>query len=263
MGTSSIYNGPKDRNPLLPEGFEEEYNDNEDEKQEEEQKVLEPWRAAKTSMSKFINGTHNNRGRVVRSYVRALGGSKNAATTARRGIKSVVNLGNLLSSIVNEGIENTFQMLSVDFKGKSVQELFSTLVNVIVPESNTKEDSIARKAAVEALSQLYEFVEQNNMELNVLNNLSTELFNKVTSTFISSFIFERLLNDLESRFEKYASTIEIAISKELEVKEYIQQNTEVKLADFDFKNANFSENSIEGLIEKIYNECYKVLEGYL
>lgn len=30
MGTSSIYNGPGNRNPLLPEGFEDDYVDSEE-----------------------------------------------------------------------------------------------------------------------------------------------------------------------------------------------------------------------------------------
>lgn len=262
MGTSSIYNGPKDRNPLLPEGFEEEYN-NSVEKAQEETEVLAPWQAAKTSMSQFINDTHSNRGRVLRSYTRALGGSINAASTARSGIRSALNLGSLLSSISSEGIEHTFQRLSIRFRGRGVEELFSTLVNVLVPASNTKEDVIARKASVEALSQLYEFVEQNEMDIKILDTLDDYLFNKVMSTFISSFIFERLLNDLESRFEKYASNVELAISKEIEVKEYVQQNTEVRLGDIDFKHINYNQNNIEDVLENIYKECYEILEGYL
>lgn len=262
MGTSSIYNGPKDHNPLLPDGFEEEYT-NEKDKDQQEQEVLAPWQSAKTSMSQFINESHSNRARILRSYTRALGGSSNAARTARSGIKSAVNLGRLLSSISSEGIENTLQRLSISFRGRGVEELFSTLINVLVPESNTKEDVIARKASVEALSQLYEFIEQNDMDLKALDTLDESLFNKVMSTFISSFIFERLLNDLESRFEKYASNVELAISKEQEVKEYVHQNTDIRLSKIDFNNINYSQSSIENVLEDIYKECYEVLEDYL
>ncbi|OMP29204.1 Qat anti-phage system associated protein QatB [Bacillus sp. I-2] len=262
MGTSSIYKGPKDRDPLLPEGFEEEY-DKEEEKTQEDIEIIAPWKAAKTAMSQYIKESHSNRGRVFRSYTRALGGSKNAASTARSGIKSAVNLGRLLSTISSEGFETTFQRLSIDFRGKGVEELFSTLVNVLVPESNTKEDIIARKASVEALSQLYEFVVQHDMDIKILDSLDESLFNKVMSTFISSFIFERLLNDLESRFEIYASNVELAISKELEVKEYVHQNTEVRLREVNFKGFNYRQVSIENVIQNIYKECYEVLEGYV
>lgn len=262
MGTSSIYNGPKDQNALLPEGFEEEYN-KEVEKTQEETEVLAPWQAAKTSMSQFINGTHGNRSRVLRSYTRALGGSRNIASIVRNGVRSAVNLGSLLSSISSEGIESTLQSLSISFRGRSVEELFSTLVNVLAPESNTKEDIVARKASVEALSQLYEFVEQNEMEIEILDTLDGFLFNRVMSTFISSFIFERLLNDLESRFEKYASNVELAISKEVEVKDYVQQNTEIRLSKIDFKNIDYNQNNVEDIFEEIYIKCYEILEGYL
>lgn len=262
MGTSSIYNGPKDHSSLLPDGFEEEYV-NEADKEQKKQEVLAPWQAAKTSMSQFINGSHSNRGRTLRSYTKALGGSNNAARTARTGIKSAVNLGRLLSGISAEGIENTLQKLKISFRGRSVEELFSELVNILVPEANAKDDIVARKAAVEALSQLYEFIEENGMELKALDFLDETLFNKVMSTFVSSYIFERLLNDLSSRFEKYASEVSVAISKEEEVKEYIYQNTDIRLSEIDFKSINYSQSSIEDVLENIYRECYEVLEDYL
>lgn len=44
MGTSSIYNGPKDRNPLLPEGFEEEYEESLDKSAKE---TLGSWQETK------------------------------------------------------------------------------------------------------------------------------------------------------------------------------------------------------------------------
>jgi len=261
MGTSSIYRGPIDNNPLLPEGFDSNELNGDQEQQGKE--PLAPWKAAKNSMSQYINESHSNRGRVLRSYTKALGGASNAASTARSGIKSAVNLGIFLSSVSSEGLENTLQRISVNFKGKGVEELFSTLVNVLVPESNLKEDAIARKASIDALSQLYEFVEQNDMDIKALDSLNQEFFDTVMATFISSFIFERLLNDLESRFEQYASDTNLAIEKESEVKEYIIQHTDVKLQDIDFKNIDYNQSSIEDVFEGIYKECYEVLEDYL
>lgn len=261
MGTSSIYKGPIDNNPLLPEDFDPNEQDGNQEQQRKE--TLAPWKSAKNSMSQYINESHSSRGRVLRSYTKALGGANNAANTARSGIKSAVNLGRFLSSISSTGLENTLQRLSVNFKGKRVEELFSTLVNVLVPESNLKEDAIARKASIDALSQLYEFIEQNDMDINSLDSLNQEFFDTVMATFISSFIFERLLNDLESRFEQYASETELAIEKESEVKEYIIQHTDVKLREIDFKNLDYNQSSIEDVFEDIYKECYEVLEDYL
>ena len=48
MGTSSIFNGRNDRNPLLPE----DYNPNQD----EENDVTEPvkWKTVKSDMSKYV-----------------------------------------------------------------------------------------------------------------------------------------------------------------------------------------------------------------
>ncbi|MCB5237162.1 Qat anti-phage system associated protein QatB [Niallia circulans] len=261
MGTSSIYRGPIDNNPLLPKDFDP--NKYEEEQEQQEKEPLAPWKSAKSSMSQYINESHGNRGRILRSYTRALGGASTAASSARSGIKSAISLGRFLSSVSSEGIINTLQSLSVNFKGKEVEELFSTLVNVLVPESSLKEDAIARKASIEALSQLYELVEQNNMDINTLDSLNPEFFDTVMATFISSYIFERLLNDLESRFEQYATDSLLAIEKETEVKEYIVQHTDVRLREINFKNIDYNQSKIENVFEGIYRECYEVLEDYL
>ncbi|HHP1041744.1 TPA: Qat anti-phage system associated protein QatB [Bacillus thuringiensis] len=264
MGTSSIYDGPKDRNPLLPDGFDEEYEPLDLDETENQNDSLESlWQTTKTAMSQYITGKHSNRGRIAKSHTKALGGANNAARSANSGTKSTVSLGKILSSIVTEGIHQTLNNLKISFSGKSVEALFSQLVNEVSRHSNSKEDIVAKNASIEALSQLYEFVEENEMELESLDRIDEKFFNKVMSTFISSYLFERLLNDLQSRFEKYAQNIDVATAKEREMREYIYEATEVQLKEINFSQIDYKSQSVESFIEGIYRDCYEVLEGYL
>lgn len=264
MGTSSIYNGPKDKNPLLPEGFEDEYDPNEQDEVDDQQPSLDyPWQATKKSISQFINGNSQNKGRIARNYVKALGGANNAAESARAGKSSTISLGKFLTDIITDGIEKTLNRLEVEFRGKSVESLFSELVNVIAVDSTTKEDIAAKNASMEALSELYGFLEQNEMDIRQLEEMDENLINKVMKTFVDSYLIERLLKDLHSRFEKYAEDISTAITKEKEVKEYISESVAVTLDQVRFNNFDYRNKNIDQIVEGIYRDCYEVLEAYI
>lgn len=268
MGTSSIYDGPKDKNPLLPEGFEDEYDPSKQEITDDDQEPSEPsldfpWQATKKSMSQFINGSSQNKGKIARNYVRALGGATSAAKSAKAGKSSTIQLGRFLSDIINEGIEKTLSRLEIDFRGKSVESLFSELVNVVAGNSNSKEDIAAKNASMEALSELYEFLVENDMDIRQLEKMDENLINKVMKTFVNSYLIERLLKDLQSRFEKYAGDLSTAVAKEKEVKEYITESVAVKLDQVRFNNLDFRNKNIDQIVESIYRDCYEVLEAYI
>lgn len=187
MGTSSIYNGPRD-NPLLPDGFEDEYEENMD---MEDQESKGSWQETKKVISQYITGSINNRGRVLRNYVKASGGAKASANGAVSGRSSNIRLGQFLSGIVSEGIIKTLERLKIEYSGKSAEALMSEMVNVISPSSNTKEDIVAKNATIQALSQLYEYITENDMDINSIDNMNDEMFNEVMSSFVSNYIFEK------------------------------------------------------------------------
>lgn len=72
-----------------------------------------------------------------------------------------------------------------------------------------------------------------------------------------------MLNDLQSRFEKYAEDSQSALEKEKELEEYIKESVNVKLNKVTFNKLNYNDSSIDSIINKIYIECYEVLEVYI
>lgn len=253
MGTSSIYKGPKDKNPLLPDDF----------KFEEPDKVKVRWKDAKTSMSQYITGRGASKERVVKNHVRATGGSKAASKQAVSGRRSTVNLGRFLAGIRDQGLVKTLKDFRIEHEGKSIEILLSEIVNVISPESSSKEDAIARKATVEIMSQLYEFIEENNLDFNSLEAMDASMIDQIMTNYISTYIFERMLNDLQSSFEKYAASPEQAVEKETEFSEYIRTSVEVKLKNIELGKIDYAGTGINSIIESIYTDCYEVLEGCL
>lgn len=283
MGTSSIYGGPTDKNPLLPEGFEDEYINDEDsdksnpdhETEEEEGKPNDEeekqkkellngsWQETKKAMSQYITGSSSSKGRVASNYVRATGGSKSASNQAVSGRRATIQLGRFLSSIAQDGIYKTLENLHIDYIGKSVETLLSEIVNLISPNSNSKEDAVARNALIEVECKMYEFIVENGLEIESLDNMNEAIFDEIMSSYVTAYIFERMLSDLQSRFEKYADNAQVALQKEKEFREFIQISVELRLNDVKLSKLDYQDKSIDRLIRDLYTECYRVLEVYL
>ena len=107
MGTSSIYEGPIDKNKLIPPDYDGTDNDKQDES------IEEPWKNTKKLMTQYIKGSNNNLRGVVQNYIKASGGSQKITQNSKSGIKSTVNLGQLFSNIKQNGLEKTFKDLKL------------------------------------------------------------------------------------------------------------------------------------------------------
>jgi hypothetical protein len=271
MGTSSSYGGPKGKNPLLPNDFD----DNETPSDNPAAQHIQPsedteknpntilWQNAKTQISKLIKNSNRNTISALSSYVKAHGGTNSAASSATSGRMTTVKLGRVLSSISSQGIQNTLKQFKIEFMGRSVDEVLGDLINKIAPTPNTKEDTVARNALLDALEILYEEVDENNDDINFLDNLDEEKFNAVMNKYIASYIFQRFLNDLESRFEEYAQNEGSALNIENEIKEYISGVVDNELKDQNMSLLDYTSETVMEIINKIYTDCYSVIEGVL
>ncbi len=271
MGTSSSYGGPKGNNPLLPSDFNDNdispENPDAQQSQTPEDTNKNPktvlWQNAKTQMSRLIGDSNRNTNSVLSSYVKAHGGARKAAISATSGKMTTARLGGFLSSISSQGIQNTLDQFNIEFVGRNVTEVLGDLINRIAPAPNTKEDAVARNALLDAVEILYEEVEENNDDLNTLDNLDEDKFNTVMNKYIASYIFQRFLNDLESRFEEHSENAGSALNIENEIKEYISGVVDNELKERNMSTLDYKSNAVLEIINKIYTDCYAVIEGAL
>lgn len=255
MGTSSIFNGRNDRNPLLPEDFEPT--------QEEQKKSSDivKWQTVKSDMSKYIKsgGAYGSTRHIAQQYVKAAGGSSRMASQSYSGRKAGGNIGSFFSGIVNNGVEETFKSFGIQYAGKSVGEIFSRLVDVIAPNSNTKEDIIAKEATQMALSRVYDYVEANEMDIECINKMPSELMNGVLKEYVGSYIWITMMNDLGSRLEMYITNSNDAYAMECEFKDMIMGIVDV---EFD-KKGNIINQDVSSTVNSLYERCLGVLEGII
>ncbi|MDY6861916.1 MAG: Qat anti-phage system associated protein QatB [Thermodesulfobacteriota bacterium] len=269
MGTSSSHGGPKGKNPLLPDDFiDAPENAPDDDNVQSNPKPqnnpeTELWGNAKRQVSQLINNSDRKIGPALSSYVKAYGGGKGASSTAISGKATTIKLGNFLSSISSQGIQNTLSQYNIDYIGRPFQEVLSDLVNKLSPSPNTKEDAVARNALLDTVEIIYNEIDANDGSIEILDNLDDKKFNNIINTYISAYIFQRFLNDLESRFEMYASNEGSALQMEKQIKDYISGAVDNKLIKNDFSTIDFSSNLVKRIIDEIYNDCYSVIEEAL
>lgn len=251
MGTSSIFDGNNDRNPLIPDDYNPDSHD--------ESNVS--WQTLKTNMSKYVTsgGTNGSAKKLLRDYVRANGGAKQIASSSNAGLQSAHNVGSFLSDIARNGISSALTNLDIQFEGRSIHDVFSQLINYLSPASSTKEDITARVATQAALKDLYDYIEENGLDLDSLDSISQDLSDKCMKAFFTEYIWANFLKDLESRIETYMQDADSAAVHEAELKDTIKAVVDV---EYD-KQSELFNNNIEEAVNYLMEKSLKTLEGII
>ncbi len=271
MGTSSPYGGHKDSNPLLPPDYDgdglpggDDIPDNGEmppgNLPDGPQPPIPPqgtsWQYAKTSMSQYITGrTPSGRDgvkHVVKSYGQAAGRTAGMMRTSSSGIQVGYVLAQFLSNRYSE-TETVFARINAILQSETdIKTALSKIADAISPVPEGKEDAVARDSVTNTLCQLYEYMEDNNLDVSNLNDLDSALQEQLLTTYVSEYIWGRMLNDLQTCFEKYADTPRRAAEVEKEFKDYIYAKVSVEV----YKCAQNSQANAGFNVEKMFHDCY-------
>ena len=245
MGTSSSHGGNKDKKGLLPNDYVQ---------------PIVSWQATKTGFSKYINGNGGSIRKTVGNYVKSSGGAGGLLKSSSSGIRATANISKLFSAIQSEGYEKTFESLGIEYQGKSAKEICSDLVNYVSPLATSKEDAVAREAAINAMSKIYQFIESNELDINALDRIDNDLMDEVVGTYVECYIWGRILNDLEYCLEKHSADIERTLHIEDEMKSYVSSVVDVAFHSPGIRGKVFGDKTISAGVEELYNKCYSALE---
>lgn len=245
MGTSSSHGGNKDKKGLLPNDYV---------------KPIVSWQATKTEFSKYINGNGGSIRKTVSNYVKSSGGAGGLLKSSSSGIRATTNISKLFSAIQREGYEKTFESLGIEYQGKSAKEICSDLVNYVSPPSTSKEDAVAREAAINAMSKIYQFIESNELDIKALDRIDDDLMDEVMGTYVECYIWGRILNDLEYCLEKHSDDIERTLHIEDEMKSYVSSVVDVAFHSPGIREKVFGNRTISAGVEELYKKCYSALE---
>lgn len=245
MGTSSSHGGNKDNKELLPNDYV---------------KPIVSWQTTKTGFSKYINGNGGSIRKTVSNYVKSSGGARGLLKSSSSGIRATANISRLFAGIQRDGYEKTFENLGIEYQGKGAKEICSDLVNYVSAPSNSKEDAVAREAAINAMSKIYQFIENNGLDIKALDKMDNDLMDEVVGAYVECYIWGRILNDLEYCLEKNSDDIERTLQIEDEMKSYVSNVVDVAFHSPGIREKIFGNKTISAGVEELYKKCYSALE---
>ena len=283
MGTSSSYNGPTGKNPLLPPwapeitlpdnegqvipdpGAENDENDSKPDGLDTEPNQTNlpdvSWKGVKGIVSRMANNRSNaSWNSAFKSYSRARGGSKMAARSSVSGRATTARLGSFLADVSSRGITQATRDIGLsDFVGRDAQSLLAAFIDLLAPSGNLLEEAIARKAMIETLAELFQLYDVETEGLKALDGIDEENIKDIVTLSITNYINEKFEHELVNCIER--GTVSESDANQLleQAKDFIigvvEIDTEgINLVEFDW-------NSAEGqlLVENLYQTAYSLL----
>lgn len=290
MGTSKSFGGMKDINPLLPgwslsdissnessselaNGSEQDVNtpvQGEPAKESEQdvntpeprQTQTMPWKAANTSLGKLTSGnsSKDSLAKAGRSYTRAQGGSKAAASSSTSARASSAKLGSFLSSIGSKGINQTLSDFGLSHViGKDADWVVAAILDFIAPNIASRQDSIVRESMCETLEDLYEKYDLANADITNLDQMGISDIEQVFEKAISSYVYNRWLAELGIAIEKKSVSPSEAVNLEREIKIYVRESISIDLQEIDILNFDWQSSQGQQFIEKKFQEAFELI----
>ena len=149
MGTSGSTGGPGDTTPLLPSlalpaGNPEAPTQPDLDSQPTNPLVSPPrrWQSAKGRLSSVASGGGGGKGisSAGRAYTRALGGSRNAASSGASARATTLRLGSFLAHVSSAGVGAALESLGLGrFVGQDAETVFAAIADALAPEGTDSE----------------------------------------------------------------------------------------------------------------------------
>jgi len=283
MGTSSSYRGPSGRNPLLPP-WAEEAGDSValpgeetspapagDEGEGSDETAPTPivpeltWRAPKRVMGQLGRGagggtsTSALRG-LGRSYVRASGGARTAATAARAGRSATARLGGLFATSIREGFQRTLERLGLQrLLGQDVQTVLAAFVELLAPDGALLEEAAARSALIETLEAVFERYDVETSGVESLGSMDAAVLGEIVELSVVNYVNARMQQELANRIER--GTLPEGEANRLmdEIRDFVGEIIKLDFAGVDLVNLDWEGPEGRRLVLGVYEDAYRLL----
>jgi len=201
-------------------------------------------------------------GSAGRAYTRALGGGRNAASSAASARAATSRLGSFLARVSSGGIGAALDSLGLGrFVGRDAETVFTAIADALAPEGTDREQVSTREAINDTLVSLYEEYVLPDGNIAGLEAMTLESIREAIEASVAASIFHRWLGDLERRLEEKAVSAAEAIRLERDIEAYIRDTIHLDLQGKDPLRVDWSGAEGQALVQGIYEEAYSILEG--
>lgn len=263
MGTSSSYGGPGKGGSLLPPGTPPADVTTTDPLVADNPGLV--WPDAKRQMTLFASsgGSTTVRGRehlgaASRYFVRAQGGSGNAARASVSGRATAQKIGGFLSLLATAGPSVAAERFGLaDFVGSRAEDLLTAVVDRLAPAGRKLEEAAARAAGEATLAELFRTRGADEGGLDALRSLSAADVQEVMLDYVVRYIEERILQVLAKGLEDRPAAE--VVEREVEVRRFIAETVRLDLGSLDVLTMDWQGNRTAVLIERIFREAYDLI----
>lgn len=217
-----------------------------------------------TSYAKSGGGTAGGRAlrRAGTRYVTGKGGGRSASRAAISGRAATGALGQFLTDVRTRGVDTAFRERGLQsFVGQSAHVVFAAIANAIAPAGSLLEEAVARRAITEALYELFETVGITDGDLSALESMTPDTMRSAVECSVVAYIYNRWLEELGDRIERYAVSGDVAVRLEREVRGYVETAVRLDLSQIDVMTFDWMTPAASSIIEGIYAEAYGFLEA--
>jgi hypothetical protein len=222
------------------------------------------WTLARRAISSAAKkGGSNRRLRLAgRRYVSAKGGAKKAASTAAAGRATTARIGNFISDVATRGFTEAARALGLQGTvGQKVDVVLAAVINAIAPAGTNNDDAIARRAASEALRELFEKHGVQESGLDALNAMTPADVADTIELSVAGYVYQLWLFELSQRIEQHAVSEADAIRLERDVKTFVAGLVKLKLDGKQALQLDWKGAEGKRFVQDIYEAAYKLLGG--
>ncbi len=202
------------------------------------------WTPLKTSATTFLKaegGTTEALPRMLRNYIRAMGGA--AAISSRRGsgrsqastggavsgaapaTAAAQQLGNFFSGVAESGLESALQESGLgQFVGQSATDILAAMLDLIAGPASTLDESAARDAVVALSEELFETAKTaEDLETAIQGAMDEQGLAGMLQEFFTQYLYAQFCRDFYEVWQKKEGD-ERAAAALADVKEYMRES---------------------------------------
>lgn len=199
---------------------------------------------------------HNTLRSSVSHYVStASGGARQAARRMGSSRAAGGRLLSFLTDVQSRGAQAALRALNLEaLAGRPVEEIFLGLVDIIVPNSATVDEGIARNAFVETIVDLAEAGITN------LDGLTADQVQTVFEIFVAHAIEGRLCNDIGAKLVALPADLRSAERVQAQLNDYIRGAVKDALVALRTDLATLTADRVAVVVTGIYEGTFRILQ---
>jgi hypothetical protein len=174
-------------------------------------------------------------------------------------------LGGFLTNTAAMGIIAASEALGLSdaIIGMPVELALASILDAIVPEGATLDESAARQAINATLVEIYKRYQLEDGNISNLEAIDNKTAGELVVFSVVRYISERILQDLGTSFENGKIGFDEVIKLEREVFPYIRETVklELYLQNINVLAINWAGSEGQQFSENIYTQAYSLLEA--